>query len=109
MSKPQCSIPDALPIRDVIGISDAFLDLQRRLQESVVRLQIARSVLPAALAHELRSGALDEKGWTLLVPSSAVAAKLRQWMPLIEAAINQRGLQGSSIRIRVQSEPMLNM
>lgn len=90
-------------MRDAIGRSDVWQDLQRRLNESEIRLQVARSVLPPALGRDLRSGVLDEHGWNLLVTSSAAAAKLRQWLPLIEAAMVQRGLEGSAIRVRVQS------
>jgi hypothetical protein len=52
----------------------------------------------------VRPGPIDEaQCWALLVSNAAVAAKLRQFMPLMEARLQQAGWQGSSIRIRVQS------
>ena len=103
MSKRDASLPDALPIDSALGRSDVLQDLQRRLRVSAACLQAARELLPEALGTELRSGVLDEKGWNLLVSSSAAAAKLRQWLPLLQEGLKQRGLEVSAIKVRVQS------
>jgi hypothetical protein len=101
MSEP-ASIPNLVPIGDALEDSNALRDLQRRLQRSRECLAAVRSILPASLAEEIGLGAWDEAGWTMTVRSSAVAAKLRHWVPEIESALLQRGLKVNAIRIKVQ-------
>lgn len=103
MARPERSIPDPHTVGDALSHSDVLQSLQRRIAESNERLQVVRTMLPAALSSQLTAGPLDDTGWTLMVRSSAVAAKLRQWQPLMEDALRQRGWQVSSIRIRIQS------
>lgn len=103
MTRPERSIPDPHTVSEVLSHSDVLLDLQRRIAESNERLQTVRAMLPEALSTQLTAGPVDETGWTLLVRSSAAAAKLRQWQPLMEEALRQRGWQVSAIRIRIQS------
>ncbi len=103
MTRPERSIPDPRTVGDALSHSDVLQSLQRRIAESNERLQVVRALLPAALSSQLTAGPLDAAGWTLMVRSSAVAAKLRQWQPLMEDALRQRGWQVSSIRIRIQS------
>ncbi len=97
------SVPDPHALGEVLSHSDVLLNLQRRMAESNERLRMVQAVLPAALCAQLKAGLLDDSGWTLLAPSSAVAAKLRQWQPVIEDAFKQKGWQVSAIRIRIQS------
>ncbi|WP_374590696.1 hypothetical protein [Aquabacterium sp.] len=103
MTRPDRSIPDPHTLADALSHSDVLQSLQRRIAESNERLQIVRALLPVALSSQLTAGPVDDTGWTLMVRSSAVAAKLRQWQPLMEDALRQRGWQVSAIRIRIQS------
>lgn len=96
------SVPAATPLAEALGRDNVLIDLQRRIEESTRRLQRVQERLPPALRAQLRAGPLDETGWTLLVPSNAVAAKLRQWLPEIEAALREAGWHLSPIRIRIQ-------
>ena len=68
-----------------------------------VFLKAVRPLLPAALLRHVRSGPSDDEGWTMLAGNPAVAAKLRQLQPRLEAALKQKGFQRTGIRIRVQS------
>ncbi|MCX7660238.1 MULTISPECIES: DciA family protein [Caldimonas] len=77
--------------------------LQRLLRESQSRLEGIRPLLPAAIAAHVKPGPVDDTGWTLLAPNTAVAAKLRQLQPRLEAALRQQGWQVSAIRVKVQS------
>ena len=54
-----------------------------------------------AMASQLQAGGWDEEGWTLLVPNSAVSAKLRQWQPRLMDALAARGLKVNAIRVRI--------
>jgi hypothetical protein len=51
----------------------------------------------------VKPGPVDEAGWSLLAANAAVAAKLRQLVPLLEAALREQGFQAIPTRIRVQS------
>lgn len=96
------AVPDALPVNAALDRADVLRDLQRRIQDSKERLAAVRGLVPPALSSRLMAGPVDETGWTLIAPSSAVAAKLRQLQPRLEAALRQRGWQVSAIRIRIQ-------
>jgi Dna[CI] antecedent, DciA len=65
-------------------------------------LLVIQSLLPHALATQVLPGKLDNEGWTLVARNGAVANKLQQMRPELEAALRARGLKVSAIRIRVQ-------
>jgi hypothetical protein len=88
---------------DALERSDALTALLRRLHESRARLLAIHEPLPEALRGLVRAGPLDDAGWTLLVPSGAAAAKLRQLLPELEAALQRQGWPALPIRIRVQA------
>jgi hypothetical protein len=48
---------------------------------------------------------LDADGWTLLAENTAVAAKLRQLQPRLEAALLDNGWPTGALRIKVHSGP----
>ena len=93
--------PNALPLRDALGRSAPLALLQQRMRESVARFEALRDVLPPALAPHVRPGPLDADGWTLLAANTAVAAKLRQLQPRLEAALLGRGWPAGALRIKV--------
>ena len=77
--------------------------LMQRLRESNERFACISDSLPPDLRQQVRPGPLDDEGWSLLVSSGAVAAKLRQLVPALDTALRTAGWQGTSIRIKVQS------
>ena len=89
-------------LRDALDRSAPLALLQRRLRESNARFDALRAVLPAALAPHVRPGPLDTEGWTLQVANGAVAAKLRQLQPRLEAAMLDQGLPALDLRIKIQ-------
>lgn len=93
----------SVALGDALDRSDALTSLLRRLHESRARLQAIHEPLPEALRGRVRAGPLDDAGWTLLVPSGAAAAKLRQLLPALEDALRQQGWPALPIRIRVQA------
>ena len=95
--------PSALRLQDALARSEPLALLQRRLRESNARFETLRGVLPPALAPHLRPGPLDADGWTLLAANTAVAAKLRQLQPRLEAALLDAGWPACSLRIKVQT------
>jgi len=57
--------------------------------------------LPGSLMLHLQAGPLDEESWTVLVANAAVAAKLRQLLPRMEATLMQAGCP-QRIRLKLQ-------
>lgn len=93
------SVPSPTPVADALRAHEGLRQLGARLEASRRRLQVITPALPATLAASIQPGPLDEDGWSLLVANAAVAAKLRQLLPRLEALLAQAGLPG---RIRVK-------
>lgn len=94
--------PGTLNVREVLGQAGPLAQLLQRAQESKARLQAVASVLPAGLRSAIRPGPLDEEGWLLLVDHGAAAAKLRQLLPRLEQALQDKGWQATPIKVRIQ-------
>jgi hypothetical protein len=62
-----------------------------------------RGTLPSALAAHVRPGPLDGEGWSLLAANPAVAAKLRQLQPRLQARLVECGWPALALRIKVSS------
>ena len=60
-------------------------------------------MLPAPLRASVQAGPIEDGNWCLLVSSNAVAAKLRQLVPALQAHLAQKSLGVTSIRIKVQN------
>lgn len=89
-----------------LGSSAPLARLLQRLEESRARLAAIRDQLPQPLRAQVRAGPLDDDGWTLLVPSGAAAAKLRQLQPLLLQALRTQGMFTAALRVRVQQPPL---
>ncbi|HOL38356.1 MAG TPA: hypothetical protein PLZ50_09800 [Rubrivivax sp.] len=76
--------------------------LLARVRESEARLAAIMPVLPAGLAGALRAGPLDDTAWVLLADHAAAAAKLRQCLPHVEAALRAGGWSGPAVKIKVR-------
>ena len=103
MSRPHSSVPLAQPIARALESSAALARLGERMRESNARHAAIREALPEGLRAHVKPGPVDETGWSLLAANAAVAAKLRQLVPLLEAALREQGFQAIPTRIRVQS------
>jgi hypothetical protein len=93
----------AIPLQQAAQESPTFSLLMGRVRDSSDRLQAIRSLLPAPLRTAIQAGPIEEGVWCLLVSSNAVAAKLRQLLPALQAHLNNKGLSVTSIRIKVQN------
>ncbi len=93
----------AIPLQQAAQESPTFSLLMGRVRESSDRLQAIRSLLPAPLRAGIQAGPIEDGVWCLLVNSNAVAAKLRQLLPALQAHLNSKDLSVTSIRIKVQN------
>ena len=69
-------------------------------------MQAIKSLLPAPLRTSVQAGPIEDGQWCLLVSSNAVAAKLRQFVPALQAHLQSKGMPVSAIRIKVQSRSL---
>ena len=95
-------VPSALPLADALQGSEPLARLAERLKDSKRRFECIEAVLPPPLAGLAKPGPVDAHGWTLLALTPAVAAKLRQLVPLFEARLVDAGHLPLPIRIKVQ-------
>jgi hypothetical protein len=93
--------PSTQPVGSAIAASEPLARLMQRVAASRDYLELVRHRLPPALRQQVRPGPLDERGWALLVPNAAVAAKLRQALPLVTEALRDAGHDPGEIRVRI--------
>jgi hypothetical protein len=95
------SVRGPKPLLQAMEEAPTLARLAAMARQSEARLQVARGVVPPALGAGLKAGALENGVWTLLAPSSAAAAKLRQLLPQLAQALEHADLQVQSVRIKV--------
>jgi hypothetical protein len=72
--------------------------------ESSLRLKAVEFIIPAGLRQAVKPGPIEGGVWCVLLESNAVAAKLRQLLPAIEAQLKAKGFETTSIRLKVLSQ-----
>jgi hypothetical protein len=81
--------------------SEPLVLLLQRMQESKARFAVVWPLLPEPLRSTVRAGPLDHECWTLLVNHSAAAAKLRQSLPTLLAALADGGWPPLLLKVKV--------
>jgi hypothetical protein len=92
-----------VPVQQAAEESPTLARLAQLARESGERFKAIESSLPAALIPSIRPGPIEGSTWCLLVDNSAVAAKLRQLLPVLQAKLNHLGWEVSLIRLKVGS------
>jgi len=77
-----------------------LVDMSR---ESSLRLKTIEGLLPGSLRTGVEAGPIEGSVWCLLVRGNAVAAKLRQLLPALEAHLRSKGFEVTSIRMKIQT------
>ena len=95
--------PYSLPLSAALGRSEPLTDLLKRLRESQARFAVIRPLLPESLASTLAPGPLDELAWVLLAANPSAAAKLRQRLPDLQAALLATGWAELPIKVKVRT------
>lgn len=92
-----------------VGIGQALADseplalLGRRMRDSQARLAVVAPLLPPAMRAFVKAGPIDETSWSLLAANSAVAAKLRQMLPALQAHLRSSGFDGPPVKVKLLS------
>ncbi|WP_293660678.1 hypothetical protein [Rhodoferax sp. OV413] len=70
--------------------------------ESKARLRSIGVLIPKGLQNSIQAGPIEGPVWCLILENNAVAAKLRQLIPAIQAHLRSKGWEVTSIRLKVQ-------
>lgn len=70
-----------------VGQSPLLMQLAQQARQSQQVLARLRPLLPAPLREAVQAGPLEGDQWCAIVPNSAVAAKMRQLIPTLLAAL----------------------
>ena len=87
----------------VLSNAPGLSQLTAMTQDTQARIRAIAPLLPASLRPLVQSGGVEGDAWCLLVPNSAVAAKLRQTVPALCAHLRTKGWDVNTIRIKVKS------
>lgn len=72
-------------------------------EESAQRLKSIEPLLPGPLRACVHPGPIDGSVWCLLLDNNAVAAKVKQLLPALQAHLRTKGWEVSAIRLKVQT------
>lgn len=95
--------PYHLPLATALQRSEPLGTLMQRLRDSQARFEVIAPLLPLALKLTVKPGPLDDSTWVLLAAHASAAAKLRQMVPQLEAALVTAGWKGPALRVKVSS------
>ena len=91
-------------LEQVVDSAPTLAHLSAIAQDTQKRLKAIAPLLPTTLRSLVQSGGVEGDAWCLLVPNSAVAAKLRQTLPALCAHLRTKGWTVNTIRVKVKSE-----
>ena len=97
------STPFNLPLSTALGRSEPLAALLTRLRESQARFAAVQPLLPESLRAAVSAGPLDDSAWVLLAANASAAAKLRQMVPALQAALLAAGWAGPDIKVKVSA------
>ncbi|TFZ00025.1 DciA family protein [Ramlibacter rhizophilus] len=94
----------AVTLQQAAQEAPALARLASLVRASSQCLEAIQPMLPPGLKASVKAGPLDGGTWCLLVASNAGAAKLRQLLPTLLEQLHRRGMDVSSIRLKVQAD-----
>ena len=90
-------------LEQVVDSAPSLAHLSAMAQDTQNRLKAIAPLLPVSLRALIQSGGVENDSWCLLVPNSAVGAKLRQTLPALCAHLRSKGWNVNTIRVKVKS------
>ncbi|PIT79314.1 hypothetical protein B9Z39_16325 [Limnohabitans sp. JirII-29] len=93
----------AQTLEQVVDSAPGLAQLSAIARDNQNRLRAIAPLLPVSLRSLVQSGSVEGDTWCLLVPNSAVAAKLRQTLPALCAHLRTKGWNVTTIRVKVKS------
>ncbi len=93
----------AISVLQATQDSPVLAQLSALATESTARFKAIEPLVPASLRKYIKPGPIEGTVWCLLLDNNAVAAKVRQLLPALEAHLRSKGWEVTSIRLRVQT------
>ena len=90
-------------LEQVVDSAPGLAQFSAVARDTQNRLKAIAPLLPASLRPLVQSGGVEDDAWCLLVPNSAVAAKLRQTLPALCAHLRTKGWNVNTIRVKVSA------
>ena len=97
-------LPPALSLSQAIDGAPSLAFLAQQVEQSVAMYQSVQTLLPSPLRAHIRPGPIEGQDWCLMVGSSAVAAKLRQMLPLILQRLQSQGWNIATVRVKLMKQ-----
>ena len=88
-------------VTQIIEGATALSQLQALARDGQNRLQAILPLLPVSMRSLVQSGGIEGESWCILVPNSAMAAKLRQFLPSLCAHLRTKGWNVQLITVKV--------
>jgi hypothetical protein len=90
-------------LEQVVNSAPSLAQFSAIARDTQNRLKAIAPLLPMSLRSLIQSGGVEGDAWCLLVPNSAVAAKLRQTLPALCAHLRTKGWDVNTIRVKVSA------
>jgi hypothetical protein len=90
-------------LEQVVNSAPSLAQFSAIARDTQNRLKAIAPLLPVSLRSLVQSGGVEGDAWCLLVPNSAVAAKLRQTLPALCAHLRTKGWDVNTIRVKVSA------
>ena len=88
-------------VTQILDGATSLSQLQALARDGQNRLQAILPLLPVTMRSLVQSGGVDGEAWCILVPNSAMAAKLRQFLPSLCAHLRTKGWNVQTITVKV--------
>ena len=88
-------------VTQILDGATSLSQLQALARDGQYRLQAILPLLPVTMRSLVQSGGVDGEAWCILVPNSAMAAKLRQFLPSLCAHLRTKGWNVQTITVKV--------
>jgi hypothetical protein len=90
-------------VKQILDGATSLSQLQALARDGQNRLQAILPLLPVSMRSLVQSGGIDGEAWCILVPNSAMAAKLRQFLPSLCAHLRTKGWNVQTITVKVSN------
>ena len=91
----------AQSVTQILDAGASLSQLQALARDGQNRLQAILPLLPVSMRGLVQSGGVEGESWCILVPNSAMAAKLRQFLPSLCAHLRTKGWNVQTITVKV--------
>lgn len=88
-------------LSQALHAAPSLAQLSALAQDSQARLKAIMPLLPQSMRSLVQAGPIEGDTWCILVPNSAVLAKLRQMLPALCAHLRTKGWEVQQIRLKV--------